>query len=309
MKFSLPSNVTRSFYKIGFALKKHSPEILVVTGVVGTVATTVIACKATTKAGEIVEKHNEEMDKIHAAVELNDPDYTEQDQKKDTALVYTKTIIDFAKLYAPAVILGAMSITSILAGTNILKKRNVAIAAAYATIDKGFKEYRGRVVERFGKEIDNELKYNIKAQEIEETVVDKKGKEKTEKVIVNNATVSEYSDYAKVFDETCPAWVKDSEQNLMFLKLQQNYANDLLKKRGYLFLNEVYKMIGFPATKAGQVVGWIYDESGKHGGDNYVDFGIYDNALNDEAKRLFINGYERSIILDFNVDGDILDML
>ena len=309
MKFSLPANVTRKFYKVGLTLKKHSPEILVVFGVAGTVATTVVACKATTKAGDILEEHNKKIEEIHEAAALNDPDYTEQDQKKDTAIVYTHTVLDFAKLYGPAVLLGTLSITSILAGTSIFKKRNVALAAAYATVDKGFKEYRGRVVERFGKEIDKELKYNIKAKEIEETVTDKKGKEKVEKTIVNDATVSEYSDYARIFDETCPAWVKDPEQNLMFLKLQQNHANDILKRRGYLFLNEVYNMLGFQASKAGQVVGWIYDESLNHDGDNYVDFGIYNNAIKDESKRLFINGYERSIILDFNVDGDILDML
>lgn len=309
MKFSLPANVTRKFYKVGLTLKKHSPEILVVLGVAGTVATTVVACKATTKAGDILEEHNKKIEEIHEAAALNDSDYTEQDQKKDTAIVYTHTALDFAKLYGPAVLLGTLSITSILAGTSIFKKRNVALAAAYATVDKGFKEYRSRVVERFGKEIDKELKYNIKAKEIEETVTDKKGKEKVEKTIVNDATVNEYSDYARIFDETCPAWVKDPEQNLMFLKLQQNHANDILKRRGYLFLNEVYNMLGFQASKAGQVVGWIYDESLDHDGDNYVDFGIYNNAIKDESKRLFINGYERSIILDFNVDGDILDML
>ena len=92
----------------------------------------------------------------------------------------------------------------------------------------------------------------------------------------------------------------------MFLFKQQNYANDTLKARGYLFLNEVYDMLGIPRTKAGQVVGWIYDE--KHPiGDNFVDFGIVD--VNNERSRAFMNGYERSIILDFNVDGNILDLI
>lgn len=307
MKITLPSSVTRKFYKIGFALKKHSPEILVIAGVAGTVATTVVACKATTKAGAIIEEHKKKMNDIHEAAALGDKAYTEKDQKKDTVAVYTQTAVNFAKLYGPSVLLGTVSITSILAGTNIFKKRNVALAAAYATVDKGFKEYRERVVERFGKEIDKELKYNIKAQEIEEKVTDKKGHEKVEKTIVETAELNDVSDYARFFDESCAAWTKDPEENLIFLKLQQSYANKILQQKGYIFLNDVYKLIGLPATKAGQAVGWIYDESGAHGGDNYVDFGIYD--INNRKKREFVNGAERSILLDFNVDGDILDML
>ena len=92
----------------------------------------------------------------------------------------------------------------------------------------------------------------------------------------------------------------------MFLKQQMNYANDVLKKRGYVFLNEVYEMLGIPKTKAGKIVGWIYDEKNPIG-DNFIDFGIYNE--NREKNRDFVNGYERVILLDFNVDGDILDMI
>ena len=230
----------------------------------------------------------------------------EEDSKKDLAIVYAQTGLKLVKLYAPSVILGALSITSILASNNILRKRNVALAAAYATVDKGFKEYRSRVVDRFGKELDRELKYNIKAKEIEETVIDEKGKEKTVKKTINVADPNEYSDYARFFDDGCTGWDKDPEYNLMFLKRQQQHANDMLQARGYLFLNDVYEMLGIPKTKAGQIVGWVYDEECPIG-DNFVDFGIYD--YDKEKCRDFVNGYERTILLDFNVDGNILDMM
>ena len=307
-KTELMNMLTRKIHKVGFELKKHSPEILVTAGVVGTVATTVMACKATTKAGDILDEFNSNMDDINKVVEMGKEEYTEDVMKKDIAIVYVQTGVKFAKLYAPSVALGALSITSILAGHNILRKRNVALAAAYATIDKSFKEYRGRVVERFGKELDHELRYNIKAKEFEEVQTDDKGKEK---VVKNNVQISELeaSDYAKFFDEGCNGWTKDPEANLLFLKKQQTYANNRLKANGYLFLNEVYEMLGIPRTKAGQVVGWIYDEKNPVG-DNYVDFGIYDTNKNTKwanANKDFVNGYERSILLDFNVDGDILN--
>lgn len=302
----LMNNVTRTVNRVGFKFKKHSPEVLIVAGTIGVVASAVMACKATTKAGKIKEEMNEEMDKIHEVAEAHREDYTEEDLKKDTTIVYTQTAVKYAKLYAPSVALGVVSLTCILASNGILRKRNIALAAAYTAVDKGFKEYRGRVVERFGTELDKELRYNIKAKEFEEPVVDEKGKEKIKKETVSVADPNLYSDYARFFDDGCLGWSKDAEYNLTFLKQQQNYANDLLKKKGHLFLNEVYDMLGIPRTRAGQVVGWIYDE--KHPiGDNFVDFGIYD--MNREKVRDFVNGYERVILLDFNVDGNILDLI
>lgn len=302
----LMNNVTRMVNRVGFKFKKHSPEVLIVAGTIGVVASAVMACKATTKAGKIKEEMNEEMDKIHEVAEAHREDYTEEDLKKDTTIVYTQTAVKYAKLYAPSVALGVVSLTCILASNSILRKRNIALAAAYTAVDKGFKEYRGRVVERFGTELDKELRYNIKAKEFEEPVVDEKGKEKIKKETVSVADPNLYSDYARFFDDGCLGWSKDAEYNLTFLKQQQNYANDLLKKKGHLFLNEVYDMLGIPRTRAGQVVGWIYDE--KHPiGDNFVDFGIYD--MNREKVRDFVNGYERVILLDFNVDGNILDLI
>ena len=302
----LMNGTTRAINKVSFQIKKHSPEILVVAGVVGTVTSAVMACKATTKAGDILEEHHEQMESINEVVAMDRDDYTEEDHKKDTLIVYTQTAVKFVKLYGPSIILGTLSLACIVESHNILRKRNVALAAAYATVDKGFKEYRNRVVERFGKEIDHELKYNIKAKEFETVTVDEKGKEKVKKEIVNVADPNLYSDYARFFDESCAGWSKDAEANFTFLKCQQNYANDKLKAQGYLFLNDVYKMLGIPATKAGQVVGWIYDEKNPIG-DNFVDFGILNVDV--ERVRAFVNGYERNILLDFNVDGNILDMM
>ena len=303
------NKLTRTLNRVGLKLKKHSPEILVVTGVVGTVASAVMACKATTKIDEVLAETKDNIDKTKDYVEKKgfSEKYTEEDYKKDLTIFYAKGGLELVKLYAPSVALGALSITAILSGHNVLRKRNVALAAAYATVEKGFKEYRGRVVERFGEELDRELKYNIKAKEVEETTVDEKtGEEKVTKKTVNVADPNNYSTYARFFDDGCTGWTKDPEYNLMFLKNQQRYANDLLKSRGHLFLNEVYDMLGIPRTKAGQVVGWIYDEEYPNG-DNFVDFGIYD--LYNEKARDFVNGYERTILLDFNVDGDIMNLI
>lgn len=308
-KLTIVSTVTRKFGKVGIRLKKHSPEILAVTGVVGVVASGVMACKATTKLSGILDKTKLDLEAIHYAVENPETlaeEYTAEDSKKDTVIVYAQAGLEVVKLYAPSVILGALSITAMLTSNNILRKRNVALAAAYATVDKGFKEYRGRVIERFGKELDKELKYNIKAKEVEEIVVNEKGKEKVVKKTIQVADPNLTSDYARFFDDGCLGWEKDAEHNLYILKCQQSFATEKLQSQGYLFLNDVYDMLGIPRTKAGQVVGWIYDEKNPIG-DNYVDFGIYN--IHNEKNRDFVNGYEKTILLDFNVDGPILDLI
>ena len=304
------NKLSRSFNRTGLKLKKYSPEILVTVGVAGVVTGAIMACKATTKASAILDEAKERIDSIKevaAAPEMKDK-YTEEDYKKDMAIVYTQTGVDLAKTYGPAILVGAASIGCIFASVGIMHKRNVALAAAYATVDKGFKEYRGRVVERFGKELDRELKYNIKAKEIEEIKKNEDGTEEIVKTTIHTADINEVSEYARYFDEYCVGWEKDPEVNLYYVRTQQAYANDLLKARGHLFLNEVYDMFGIPRTKAGAQVGWVYSEKtpGIYN-DDYVDFGIYD--ITKESNRDFVNGRERSILLEFNVDGYILDLI
>lgn len=306
-KTKFMANVARTASRVGFKLKKHSPEILVVVGVVGVVASTVMACKATLKVNEVLDDANADIEKIHAAVEAGHTEagaeYDEAEGKKELAIVYAQSGVKFAKLYGPAVVLGVVSVGCIVASHRILSKRNVALAAAFASVDRGFKEYRGRVIERFGEEMDRELKYNIKAKEVEEKVVDENG---NEKIVTKTVQVGEpeRSPYTKCFDEYCTGWTKNSEDNLTFLMCQQNHANERLQAKGHLFLNDVYEMLGINKTKAGQVIGWHWIK-GKH--EPTIDFGIFN--LYHEANRDFVNGRERSIWLDFNVDGNILDYI
>lgn len=304
---NIKESLMQTYKRTELKVRKHSPEILAGVGVVGVIASTVMACKATTKLSYILEESKDQLDQIKTvAVDPAYADkYSEDDAKKDTTITYVQTGVKVAKLYAPSVILCAGSLGCLLASNNILKKRNAALSAAYMTVDKSFKEYRKRVAERFGDEVEKEIRYNIKAKEV--TTVDENGNEVTETVKAMDGTddPNTYSDYARFFDESCAAWQNDAEYNLTFLKAQQQYANDLLKSRGRLFLNEVYRMLGIDETKAGQVVGWVYNPDNPTG-DNFVDFGIYN--MQRERVRAFVNGYEPNILLDFNVDGVIWDL-
>ena len=319
-KEEIMNKMSGAFNNVSFKMKKHSPEILMVAGVAGVVVSAVMACRATLKVDTVMEETKEKMDKIHKAEEDGtteaEEDYSNEDAKKDTVIVYAQTGLKLAKTYAPAVTIGVLSIMSILASNNILRKRNVALAAAYATVDKSFKEYRNRVIERFGQEIDRELKYNIKAEKVTATEVDEEtGKEKKVKKNAFVVNPSDVSGYARFFEKYTvdengnsilnPHWEPVNEYNIMFLKSQENYANDLLRSKKRLFLNDVYEMLGLPRTKAGQVVGWVYDKDNPVG-DNYVDFGLYADNLSYSD---FANGFDPAILLDFNVDGNIWKMM
>lgn len=307
MKQEIINKATRLLSSTQYQVKKHSPEILMVAGIAGTIVGTVLACKATTKVSEIIEEKNKNVEDVHTCLEDNTKEYTEEDSKKDLTIIYAQTGVKLFKLYAPAIGVMALSFASIIAGHKVLKKRNIAIAAAYAAIDKGFKQYRKNVIEEFGEGVDQQMRFGLKSKEIKKK--DKDGKTVKEKeyyIDHEGNPLDNISEYARFFDAASENFAKDPEYNMMFLRRQQDYANEMLKARGHLFLNEVYDLLDIPRSKAGQVVGWVYDKNGNTKGDNYVDFGLY---RNDQGTRRFVNGLEYNILLDFNVDGVIYDLI
>lgn len=305
MKKDIMKAVKITVNKTTLKMKKYSPEILVVAGVAGTVVSTVLACKATTKLSAIMDGAKTDIDTIHKCAgntELS-AEYSKEDAKKDLAIVYAQTGVKIAKIYAPSIVVGTLSITGIIASHNMMKKRNVALAAAYATVDKAYKDYRGRVIERFGENVDKELCYNIKAKKIEETVKDPEtGKEKKVKSNIGIAD-GELNGYTCWFDESCANYEGIMDYDMLFLRSQQQYANDRLRAEGSLFLSDIYEALGIKRTKMSQSVGWIYSPDNQNG-DNFIDFGILETYREMEDGSL-----KKSILLDFNVDGPILELI
>lgn len=295
-------------HKAGFKMKKYSPEILIITGVIGAVGASVMACIATTKVNDILEEAKEDLNAVHKVIDKDSEHkkYTEEDGKKAIAITYVKTGLKIFRVYAPAIVVGTLSITAILVSHNILKKRNVALAAAYATVDKSFSEYRERVINKLGEKIDKEFKYGIKDTEIEETTTDENGDEiKVKKTVQTVDKMAGHSAYTKFFDAASRYWSSTPDYNQMFLIGQERHANHLLNVNGYLFLNDVYDMLDIPRTKEGQLVGWIQNKADEP--TAYVDFGIFN--VHREANKNFLDGREKDILLDFNVQGNIIDLI
>lgn len=296
-------NIKRNLMKVKLKFVKHSPEILLGVGAIGMVTSTVLACRATLKLNDIKKEHDVTEEAINEALALHRDDYTEEDAKNDFKVNNVQTVVKIGLGYIPSVLVGGASLACILSAHNIMRNRNAAIAAALATTNETFKRYRRNVIEKYGEDVDKEMRYGLKKDKI--ITKDSEGND-VEKDVTVAQEIDQYSDYARFFDDGNDNWQKEPEYNLMFLKAQQQYANDRLIADGYLFLNDVYDMLGIPRSKAGQVVGWIYNEENPTG-DNFVDFGLYD--LHKENVRDFVNGLEPTVLLDFNVDGNIWDLM
>lgn len=279
--------------------QKHSPTILFGAGILGFGATVVLASKATLRLDETLT--SSAMDKEAARVQRRMrslDEYSEMDYKKDTALLYFRGAQGVARLYLPSFIVGSLSVACLTGSHKILSNRNAGLTAAYAAVDKAFKEYRARVIRDAGEEKDREYRYGSK----EVTIVEETKNGPKEKVVKRlDSPVG--SPYAKCFDETNHCWQNSAEMNRYFLEMKQAYLNNRLHARGHIFLNEVYRELGFPDTKKGQVVGWVVGS----GGDDFIDFGLYTSER--QKVRDFMNGHEGSVWLDFNVDGNILDLI
>ena len=310
MDFTKISNGAKfTLGRCGFLLKKYSPDICLGAGVILLVGGAVKACINTLELEEVIDKGKERIDnaKDLAEIKMNDDgDEIIIQNRKALAVAYAKTGFDIVKLYslpAGAMVLG---ISSIVCGRNIMTNRQMAIVAAYETIDKAYRHYRERVIDMYGEDKDREIIYGTKKKKIEVESVNEDGEiieEKKKVEILPEDINPSFSQYAVIFDDANPNWNKNPLLNKTWLVQMQQYFNNLLKARGHVFLNEVYEQLGFEHTSAGAVVGWIYGGFG----DDYIDFGIFNETY--KPARDFVNGYNNAVILDFNVDGVIYNQI
>jgi hypothetical protein len=294
MKF-VPNAVSSKLAVAALKAQKHSPTLLFAGGVVGVAATVVLACRATLKVDAILKVAESKLEDIE---DLKHEHYSENDRRKDEIIVRVQAFMSITKLYGPALLVGVASIAALAGSHNILTKRNAAITAAYAALDKGFKEYRARVVDDLGDLKDQEYLRGLQVQKVVKT--DASGKKTQDDALVPTGV----SPYGILFREGNPNWQRQPEYNYLFLRGIQNMANDRLQAKGFLLLNDVYDDLGIDRTPAGCVVGWLANGDG----DGYVDFGIFDDK---DALRIhdYITGREGELYLDFNVDGVVYEKI
>lgn len=291
MKY-VPKNLSRFGHRQLLKLNKNSPTILVVSGVVGLGATAVLAAKATRSLDPILDRHAKQ--RIDISVDSVDA----RDEQRQVVKLYTQTSMELGKLYAPTLILGTVSTVSVLSGHKILRGRHVATMAAYAGLMDQWKSYRARVADTVGTDLEREI-YNGAVGRYEEDP-EHKGEYKLKAKYDQKLHQSYLQPF---FDESNDNWTLDPSANLAFLKGVQNHMNRLLQIRGHVFLFEVYDALGIPRRSETIPTGWLYEGDG----DGYVDFGFWTDDSPQAV--LFRNGGERSVRLNFNIDGVIWDKI
>lgn len=294
---------------VKYTLIKFSPEILLGVGITGVIGSTVLACTATLRAEEILEKHAEKLAEIEETVQLAErgaEEYSIKEENHDRRMLMLSTTGNFVCLYGPSATLMMASIGCILGAHHIMAKRNVALMAAYKVVEEAFAKYRKRVVDELGEKADSHFYYG--EEEVLDGEVrkytDEEGNEHELKPVLNHL-----SGFSRFFEEDKPdqlggwtgstQWSKVHEYNLDFLKYKEEHFNHLLLTKGFVTINEVYAELGFAPTEAGMICGWRYKSDR---GDGYISFkprGVDGNWA--------FGGNGSSIILDFNIDGVIFD--
>lgn len=283
----IPESVTRRVGLLGLKVSAKSPTLLFAAGTVGVLAGTVLACRATLRVSKQLDTFKQEVYDVKVQSQGDEGKYS-----KELIYVYTKNTWLITKEFAPAIFVGGLGVVCLTSSHVILQNRNQSLMAAYAAVHTAFENYRARVREEIGEERERELYHAVETVQF----TDDEGRTGELKV----ADPSKWSPYARFFDEGSPHWQPQGELNRLWIECQQTYLNNLLRARGFVFLNEAYEALGIPWSSAGQAVGWLMNGDG----DNYIDFGLYKAHSRD-----FINGREPNILLEFNVDGVIIDKI
>lgn len=285
-------------------LKKAAPDIMFFAGIALSAASVYEFCKKSREAAPVVDQYKDNLDML--ATDRENDVYDDKEYRSIVVRETAKTGVALAKVYWLPTLMWGVS-TGLVTGSHyILKDRNAALTVIATGLGAELKTLHQRIIERYGEDVDRELKYGTEMQEIETKSVD----EQTGAEIVNKSVVpvnrGGLSQYARFYDETCAGWVNSAEYNLPFLLAREEEANKRLKADGYLLLNDVYDMLGMKRTRAGAQVGWRYMKNNPYG-DNHVSFGIHNDLR--QGNRDFVNGYQPIVLLDFNVDGPIMASL
>ena len=299
----------------------HSPEILIGVGIAGMVTSTILACRATLKAKDIVEQRKAtlaELREVKEAPENADGAlYSDENYKKETRIVNVQTGLKVAGLYLPAVTVGILGASCFIKSNDIHRKHEASLTAAYVSLDQMFKKYRERVKEELGEDADDKFRHGIKKVEIEKEVADEKGKTKKKKETIDEIDDFDGNDFSILWDRKSAHWDNDPHYQQSIVKDAMSNLNIRMKRRaelnhgvGYLRLTEVYDELLIPRPKLIDKelgdFGWVLDYNDPNLAGTEID-------LNPKVVFLPPKGEEvcrrRAILLRPNVQGNIFELM
>lgn len=219
------TKVSKMVKNIENSTKKHSPEILLGLGIAGGISSTVLAVKATPKALMLIEQEKTER-RSHGEDDILKP-------------------IDVVKIawkpYVPSVVTGSAAIFCLIGSHSINSRRNAAIATAYKLTETAFSEYRDAVVEKIGKD---------KEQEVHDKVAENRIRRDP---IVNNEVIIANNGEVLFYDSISGRYFKNTVEGV---RKVINDMNEQILTQDYMSLNDFYYDLGLSSTSMGDELGW-----------------------------------------------------
>lgn len=230
------------------SLKRASPTILSCIAAIGTVATAVLAVKATPKAIEYIQMNTG----------YNHDGVMEVPSKEEIVKATWKN-------YIPAVAVGLGTIVCILSANGLNRKQQATITSAYVLLENAYKEYKNKLKDIYGEETDTEVRKAVAKDNY------------TGDPDVTDGKLLFYDEYSNRYFERTMEEVIDAEYHL----------NREFILEGDVKLNKFYELLGLPGTELGAVVGWDCESAAAFFGYQWIDF-EHDLVVMDDGLECYI---------------------
>ena len=323
-RIRLPKAVVTKIGEATLKIGKKKPELCLIAGILLGGGALVLTAVETWNGKEKIENDIQEIKVLRSAEPIQEvieiegnavvTDMTVANRNKLIRKAYGRTGLDFFKIYWKPIALGGTSLILIITSHRMLRRSLAEMAAMYAGLFESFRQYRKNLIDDLGPEKDQEYLYGAKQIE---TIDAETGENITKTVPTGTPNLSPYSVWYNegIYDEDSGKWIwqnsiyrPNKTEFEVLLRNIQNECNDILRMRGYMFLNEVYTKLGLPPTSAGQHVGWVRNGlTNGVAGDDYIDFGVFPEFCGGKyqlpVNKLFLDprSNQRYPLLDFNV--------
>lgn len=281
-------------------LVKAAPGLMITCGIAGVAVGSYKAAQVTPMAKEAIAEFKATRDAIEQHEE--DPEAKRECIKAG----YRSLGSTLLHAYAKPVLFVTGGTALILGGHGIVSKKLATTTASLISTDRIFRNYRNNVIEDQGEEADFRYRTGVKTVNVETVEQDVRGRKR--KVNKEYDVLEELVNdpFLKLFDESNPNFTKNPTRNLDFLRQQVDFLNRRLVAEGFVSLNDVLYQLGYNRCAEGSIYGWFYDPDNPNC-HNEIDIGIKD--IRRKTIQNAINGYEPVILLNFNVDGLIINKL
>lgn len=209
-------------------VKKYSPQILTVLGIVGMIGTVIMAIKATPKAEELIDAAEERL---------------REETKNDEAVLGKKeTAKCLVKAYWSAAAMGVISTVCFVASNYVSGKRETVMATALGVSEAALHRFQEATLETVSKDTMDAIHAKVADKKLKETPI----KESTEVIVASKGETLCFDGYSGRYFKS----------DLETIRRIVNDMNEQMLSGEFISLNDLYFNLGLPEVKLGDDLGW-----------------------------------------------------